>query len=44
MQELPIIDAIKNNLKIEQIPIHKVRYHEKTKSYSKEETPNILEN
>ncbi|EMO20780.1 hypothetical protein LEP1GSC168_0101 [Leptospira santarosai str. HAI134] len=42
MQELPIIDAIKNNLKIEQIPIHKVRYHEKNEELFQRRNPEYI--
>ncbi|EMO31647.1 ParB-like protein [Leptospira santarosai str. HAI821] len=42
MQELPIIDAIKNNLKIEQIPIHKIRYHEKNEELFQRRNPEYI--
>ncbi|MDI7226957.1 ParB N-terminal domain-containing protein, partial [Leptospira santarosai] len=42
MQELPIIDAIKNNLEIEQIPIHKIRYHEKNEELFQRRNPEYI--
>lgn len=38
MQERQFLHVIKTNLKIEQIPIHKIKYHEKIRSYLKKRT------
>ncbi|AXR66584.1 helix-turn-helix domain-containing protein [Leptospira mayottensis] len=42
MQELPFLHEIKNNLKIEQIPIHKIRYHEKNNELFQKRKPEYI--
>lgn len=42
MQELPFLHVIKKDLKIEQIPIHKIRYHEKNKELFEKRKPEYI--
>lgn len=42
MQELPFLHVIKKDLKIEQIPIDKIRYHEKNKELFEKRKPEYI--